>query len=304
MSTVNRTFIDGEIIIREGDSGNTFFKLLKGKAEVYRNYGKPDGFKIADLEEGQYFGEMAVIENYPRSGTVIAVGDVQVDEIAAEELNEYITENPGNILEIMELLGRRIKTITENYNEAKKVLDDVRKVNSSNHYDSFFAKMAQQSIYLTAKNFRLERPSAESLREAEKAVSGLKSDNNTTYPYGTIIYKQGEAGKCMYIVHKGTVNIFTNYGADNEIKLASIEPVGCFGELGMLTGEARNETAVVEVNDTQVEIIRPEDIEGIFKSGPAKIDLILKNLSFRLRNTTYEYYKACKEIYESSNGDD
>ena len=304
MSTINKSFSNGEIIIKEGDSGNTFFKLLEGKAEVYQNYGKADEVKIADLEEGQYFGEMAVIENYPRSGTVIAAGDVQVDEIAAEELNEYITENPNNILEIMKLLGSRIKTMTESYNEAKKVLDDVRKVNSSSHYDSFFAKMAQQSIYLTAKNFRLERPSAESLREAEKAVSGLKNDNNTTYPYGTIIYKQGEVGKCMYIVHAGTVNIFTNYGADNEIKLASIEPVGCFGELGMLTGEARNETAVVEANDTQVEIIHPEDLEGIFKSSPAKIDMILKNLSYRLRNTTYEYYKACKEIYESSRDND
>ena len=68
--------------------------------------------------------------------------------------------------------------------------------------------------------------------------------------------------------------------------------------MGMLSEEPRDGTAVVEESNTQVEIIRPEDLEGLFKSSPAKIDMILKNLSYRLRSITYEYFKACQEIYE------
>jgi len=300
MSAIEKTFTNGEIIIKEGDSGNTFFQILNGKVGVYKNYGKDDQVQIAILEQGQYFGEMAVIENYPRSSSVVAEGDVTVNEIAAEELNEYISQNPDKILTIMKLLGDRIKNMTDDYNEAKKILDGVRKANSSSNYDSFFANMTKQSIYLTAKNFRLERPSAESLREAAEAVSKQAAEKVITYPYGTIIFKQGEVGKCMYIVRNGSVSIYSNYGADNEVKLTTVEPVACFGEMGMISEEPRTATAVAEVNDTKVEIIRPEEVEGIFKSSPEKIDMILKNLSYRLRVITYEYFKACQEIYEAS----
>jgi len=304
MSTIEKTFSTGEIIIKEGDTGNTFFQLLEGKAVVYKNYDKDDQVKIAVLEQGQYFGEMAVIESYPRSSTVVAEGDTKVIEIAAEELNDYITENPDKILAIMQVLGSRIEAMTDECNEAKKMLDDIRKANSSNRYDSFFNNMIKKSIFLTSKNFRLEQPSAEALREAAEAVSRQKTDNAETYNYGTIIFKQGEVGKCMYIVHGGSVGIYSNYGADNELKLSTVEPVACFGEMGMLSEKARSATAVVETNDTQVEIIRPEDLEDLFKSCPAKIDMILKNLSYRLRSITYDYFKACKEIYEKTKNDD
>ena len=305
MSTIEKTFANGEIIIKEGDSGNTFFQLLEGNATVYKNYDQKDEVTIATLGPGQYFGEMAVIENsYPRSTTVVADGEAKVVEIAAEELNEYLTQNPDKILAIMKLLGTRIKTTTEDYNEAKKVLDEVRKSNSNSKYEGFFTNMIQQSIFLSSKNFRLERPSAEALREASEAVSRLNTDNTVTYPYGTIIFKEGEVGKCMYIVHAGKVGIYSNYGAVGEVKLTESVPVACFGEMGMLSDDPRNSTAVVEAGDTQVEIIYPENLPEIFKSAPAKIDMILKNLSYRLRSVTYDYYKACKEIYENSGRSD
>lgn len=299
MSTFERTFNGGEVIIREGDTGNTFFQLLEGRVGVFKNYDKADEVQVAVIEPGQYFGEMAVIETYPRSSTVVAIGDVKVVEIPAEALNEYFTQNPDKILSIMEVFGSRIKKMTDDANEAKKALDDVRRTNSKDKYLGFFAQMAQQSVYLTSKNFRLERPSAEELREASKLVQS--SDDGETYNFGTIIFKEGDVGKCMYILHSGKVGIYSKYGQVDELKLQEVEPVACFGEMEMLTGEGRDTTAVAEVGDTRVEIIRAEDLPGLFKTSPAKIDMILKNLSFRLRSITYDYFKACKEIYDFNN---
>ena len=299
MSTI-KTFNSGDVIIREGDSGNTFFQLLEGKVGVYQNYGKDDEIQVAILDQGQYFGEMAVIENYPRSSTVVAEGEVQVDEIPAEALTEYFTQNPDKILSIMEVFGSRIKKMTDDANEAKKALDDARRTNSRDKYLGFFAQMAQQSIYLTSKNFRLERPSAEELREASRLVSSQDAGAGETYAYGTIIFKEGDIGKCMYILHSGNVGIYSKYGQVDELKLQEVEPVACFGEMEMLTGDARDTTAVAEVGDTRVEIIHAEDLAGLFQTAPAKIDMILKNLSYRLRSITYDYFKACQEIYEST----
>ena len=304
MSTTEKSFSNGEIIIKEGASGNTFFQLLEGKVAVYKNYGKADQVQLAILEAGQYYGEMAVIEKtYPRSTTIVAEGDVKVIEIAAEELNDYITQHPDKILAIMKLLGSRIQAMTADYNEAKKTLDDVRKADSKNKYDGFFSSMINRSIYVTAKNFRLERPSIEALRAASEIVSSQGSDGDV-YNYGTIIFKEGDIGKCMYIVHSGKVGIYNNYGAANEFKASDVEPVACFGEMEMLMEEPRTTTAIVEVSDTKIELIRPEDLENLFKTAPAKIDMILKNLSYRLRLITYEYFKACQEIYESTAKDD
>ena len=299
MSTFERTFNGGEVIIREGDSGNTFFQLLEGRVGVFKNYDKADEVQAAVIEPGQYFGEMAVIENYPRSSTVVAIGDVKVVEIPAEALNEYFTQNPDKILSIMEVFGSRIKKMTDDCNEAKKALDDVRRTNSRDKYLGFFAQMAQQSIYLTSKNFRLERPSAEELRAASKLIQS--SDDGETYNYGTIIFKEGDIGKCMYILHSGKVGIYSKYGQVDELKLQEVEPVACFGEMEMLTGEGRDTTAVAEEGDTRVEIINADSLPSLFQSSPAKIDMILKSLSYRLRSITYDYFKACKEIYDFNN---
>ena len=65
MSTFERTFNGGEVIIREGDSGNTFFQLLEGRVGVFKNYDKADEVQVAVIEPGQYFGEMAIIEARP-----------------------------------------------------------------------------------------------------------------------------------------------------------------------------------------------------------------------------------------------
>lgn len=299
MSTFEKTFSNGDIIIREGDSGNTFFQLLEGEVAVYKNYGKGDEVQVAVIEPGQYFGEMAVIETYPRSSTVVATGDVKVVEIPAEALNDYFTQNPDKILAIMEVFGSRIKKMTDDCNEAKKALDDVRRTNSRDKYLGFFAQMAQQSIYLTSKNFRLERPSAEELRAASKLIQS--SDDGETYNYGTIIFKEGDIGKCMYILHSGKVGIYSKYGQVDELKLQEVEPVACFGEMEMLTGEGRDTTAVAEEGDTRVEIINADSLPSLFQSSPAKIDMILKSLSYRLRSITYDYFKACKEIYDFNN---
>ena len=302
MSTFEKTFVDGDVIIREGDSGNTFFQLLEGNVAVFKNYGQADEVQVAVIEPGQYFGEMAVIETYPRSSTVVATGDVKVVEIPAEALNEYFTQNPDKILAIMEVFGSRIKKMTEDCNEAKKALDDVRRTNSRDKYLGFFAQMAQQSIYLTSKNFRLERPSAEELRAASNLVSSQSANDGETYNYGTIIFKDGDIGKCMYILHSGKVGIYSKYGQVDELKLQEVEPVACFGEMEMLTGEGRDTTAVAEEGGTRVEIINAEALPGLFQTNPAKIDMILKSLSFRLRSVTYDYFKACKEIYDFNNG--
>ena len=107
MSVVEKSFYKGEVIVKEGDIGDSFFRLIEGKASVYADWDKKDQepFRIALLETGEYFGEMAIIEAYPRNATIVAVGNVRVIEIPKDDLTTYFRENPDQILVLMKHLG-------------------------------------------------------------------------------------------------------------------------------------------------------------------------------------------------------
>ena len=298
MSTIEKTFANGEIIIKEGDIGNSFFQLLEGKAQVFLNYGGADQIKLTDLVPGKYFGEMAVIETYPRSSTVVADGSAKVIEIAADELKEYFEQYPEKIIDIMMCLGTRLKELTADYDEAKQVLAGLK--DPSADKSSFAAAIAKHLNWFKSSKRAIDKPSAEALREAAEKISGQSDKSIEAYSKGTVIFMQGETGKCMYMLHGGNVGIYTNYGTADQVKLTELFPVACFGEMGMISDDARSATAVSESDDTYVEIIRPDDLEELFKTSPVKIEMILRHLSYRLRSLTYDYFNTCREISDSA----
>jgi CRP-like cAMP-binding protein len=297
MSTIEKTFAGGEIIIKEGDIGNSFFQLLEGSAQVYLNYGEVDQVKLTELVPGKYFGEMAVIESYPRSTTVVAGEGAKVIEIEADELKEYFAQYPEKIIDIMMCLGNRLKELTADYDEAKQVLAGMK--DPSADKSSFAAAIAKHLNWFKASKKAIDKPSAEALREAAEKVGQDKGDIES-YKKGTVIFKQGEVGKYMYILHGGNVGIYTNYGSADQVKLTQLFPVACFGEMGMISDDARSATAVSESDDTYVEVIRAEDLSGLFETCPVKIEMIMRHLSYRLRSLTYDYFNTCKEISDSA----
>ena len=297
MDSIKKTYVNGEIIIKEGDIGNSFFQLLSGSAGVYVNYGEANQVKLTVLNEGQYFGEMAVIEAYPRSSTVVAEGSVEAIEIPGSELNTYFTENPDKIIELIKHIGNRLRALTDDYDEAKAILKKIENPDEDKSNETFLTKLAKHIGFYKLAKVDLTAPSAEALREQSKDLS--KGETTATYPKGTIIYKKGEVSNCMYILHSGSVGIYYNYGEANELMLTELLPVAFFGEMGMLAGKERSATAVAKSNETYLEIVRLEDLESMFKTSPVKVDMILRHLSYRLRSLTIDYFNTCKKISEA-----
>ena len=116
-------FNKGEVVFREGDMGNCFYQIEKGEAGVYVSYGNADQRKLTEMKPGQFFGEMAVIEAWPRSSTIVAESDLHVIEIGENELNAYFTEQPDKILALMKQLGNRIREMTTEYDQVKSFLE-------------------------------------------------------------------------------------------------------------------------------------------------------------------------------------
>ncbi len=66
----------GDVIIREGDPGEDFFLLESGQAEAYKSEAGPHPVK--QYHKGDYFGELALLDNKPRAASVVAKTDVKV----------------------------------------------------------------------------------------------------------------------------------------------------------------------------------------------------------------------------------
>ena len=69
------TFKKGEIIFRQGEPGNCMYDIHWGRVGVYAEYGTANEKKLAELYPGDFFGEMGLLEQSPRSATVVALED-------------------------------------------------------------------------------------------------------------------------------------------------------------------------------------------------------------------------------------
>lgn len=108
-----------EVIFNEGDKSNCMYDIRVGTVGIYANYGTKEEKLLTELKKDQFFGEMGIIEGYPRSATAVAMGDVtELDVIAKADFEDYCRRNPEKTILIMKNMSARIRNLTQNYLDA------------------------------------------------------------------------------------------------------------------------------------------------------------------------------------------
>jgi len=87
-------FGKGKPICKEGDPGNSIFIISHGKVAVLRQQPGRGKTKLAELKEGDFFGEFGYFSNSRRQATVEALEDTEVLELTKEELQKIVREFP------------------------------------------------------------------------------------------------------------------------------------------------------------------------------------------------------------------
>lgn len=107
-----KTYRDLDVIFREGDSGTEMYVIKSGKVQITK---KMQGIvvKIAVLEPGDFFGEMALLENQPRAATTTALGKVEVSAYDKDALAEGIKGDQTLAFKLLEAMGQRVRRIDE-----------------------------------------------------------------------------------------------------------------------------------------------------------------------------------------------
>ena len=117
-----------------------------------------------------------------------------------------------------------------------------------------------------------------------------------TYRQGQIICRQGEMGNCMFNICNGSVAVYSQYGTENEQKLAELKADECFGEMELIENEPRSATVVALTDGTLLDEITENTFLDYFEQDPVKVFMILQQLSQRLRKTTKDYLEVCHAI--------
>jgi CRP-like cAMP-binding protein len=101
-----RRFETGTSIVRKGDAGSAFFVLLDGGARVRPPTGRP-----RRLRAGDFFGEMALFDDSPRSADVVADGEVLAMTISRSAFGKLLRSEPAIAHELLRTLAARLRAV-------------------------------------------------------------------------------------------------------------------------------------------------------------------------------------------------
>jgi CRP-like cAMP-binding protein len=99
-----RRFPSGSSIVRTGDPGSTFYVLIDGTARVVTPKGRS-----RQLKPGDFFGEMALFDDSPRSADVVASDEVLTMTINCSAFRKLVRREPTLALELLRTLAGRLR---------------------------------------------------------------------------------------------------------------------------------------------------------------------------------------------------
>lgn len=98
------TFEPGQVIFQRGEASDFMYGIMDGEVEI-----RVDSKTLEVISDGSVFGEMALIDNEPRSASAIARTECRVVQIDKDGFHRLIRENPDFALEVMRVMSERLR---------------------------------------------------------------------------------------------------------------------------------------------------------------------------------------------------
>jgi len=145
-------FKKGATIIHEGTTGSHAYLILSGSVEVSKKVGE-EKLVLSRLVKGSIFGEMSLVDDKPRSATIVALEDTEVRVITRDRFESMLEQNPGAVIPLL-----------------KQVFQRVRYLNQM--VAAFCGQASTGTVELATKPLRLRAVT----EEAERAMQGKEID--------------------------------------------------------------------------------------------------------------------------------
>jgi HEAT repeat protein len=102
-------YLADEAIFKEGDHGGDLYLLIEGTVRIFKDFESPQERLLSTVEAVSYFGEMAALDDEPRSATVVTSTSSRMLRLEGDSLKELILQMPEISFEIMRVLTTRVR---------------------------------------------------------------------------------------------------------------------------------------------------------------------------------------------------
>jgi len=109
--TEEMTVPAGETVIREGEPGDSMYLVVKGEVSVTKAKAGGEELELDRIKGGDYFGEMALFDEAPRSATIRTLQDSRFLALYKREFTESVREYPQIALQICKVLSQRMRNL-------------------------------------------------------------------------------------------------------------------------------------------------------------------------------------------------
>jgi CRP-like cAMP-binding protein len=97
---------EGQVLMRQGDSGSDMMVIVSGQVGVDR-----DEVRVNTLGPGDFFGEIALVDDAPRTATVTTTGPTRLLVVGHREFHSMMEEFPEIAAQVMHAMANRIRTL-------------------------------------------------------------------------------------------------------------------------------------------------------------------------------------------------
>nr|WP_290668884.1 HD domain-containing phosphohydrolase [Ardenticatena sp.] len=198
-----RHYAPGEMIIREGALGHSFFIIESGNVIVTKQIEGGE-VEMGSYGPGAFFGEMALIQDAPRSASIRAETVVRAIEISREGFESVVMQNPAVILAVMRELSQRLRHTDQNMIEYLVHKNEALRQAQEEIKRSYDATLIALSSALDLRDTATE---GHSIRVAKIALEigkevGLSDEDLEILWRGALLHDIGKIGVPDRILHK------------------------------------------------------------------------------------------------------
>jgi CRP-like cAMP-binding protein len=144
-------YLTGETIFAEGSPGDLMFVILEGEVEILKAAQAGSAKVLSTLGKGEFFGEMALLDDRPRSATAVAKSDAKLLGMNEAVLDTYIQTNP-------EFAAKMIRNLVQRLRGANKLIEQALAGNTVKVVLEGLAEYARDKGIPTVKGLRVSVP--------------------------------------------------------------------------------------------------------------------------------------------------
>jgi CRP/FNR family transcriptional regulator, cyclic AMP receptor protein len=103
----------GETIFSYGDPGDSLYVIKSGEVEVFFKDDTGERIVIETARQGEFFGELSLLDNGPRTASVVVTRDLEALRVDRRDLDHLLRLHPEAALELLTAMGRRMRITAE-----------------------------------------------------------------------------------------------------------------------------------------------------------------------------------------------